>query len=235
MSEFPKDGVKYHPNSIKGSLVAEPPISFHAVVKGHCSIGYLSYIGKNSEIYNTDIGRFCSIANNFTSGPTNHPTDRISSHLFSFANHGPFKDCPEYLDWMRKPALESNSQRVIIGNDVWIGRDVTIKRGIKIGDGAIIGAGSVITKDVPEYSIVGGIPAKFIRSRFDEQTIARLKAIKWFNFDLRKSQIPDLDMTDILTTLDTLELLLSKNQLKPLSCQKLEICHNGTTKLKHLD
>lgn len=70
-----------------------------------------------------------------------------------------------------------------IGNDVWIGKNVLIKGGITIGDGAIIGMGSVVTKDVPPYSIVGGVPAKIIRKRFSQTEIDALLKIKWWNWD----------------------------------------------------
>jgi virginiamycin A acetyltransferase len=74
----------------------------------------------------------------------------------------------------------------VIGNDVWIGYEAVIMAGVKIGDGAIIASKSVVTKDVPAYAIAGGNPAKVIRQRFDDQAIANLLKIAWWNWDMEK-------------------------------------------------
>ena len=74
----------------------------------------------------------------------------------------------------------------MIGNDVWIGYDAIIMPGVKIGDGAIIGTRAVVTKDIPPYTIVCGVPAKPIRKRFDDKTIEKLLLIKWWNWDKEK-------------------------------------------------
>lgn len=217
MAAFPADGIKHNPKSVQGSISVEAPVSFASVVKGKCSIGYLSYIVSGSEIYNTHIGRFCSIAKGFVSGPTNHPTDRLSSHLFAFANNGPFKGCPEFAEWLRGPLLPSNSEPVNIGHDVWIGRNVTIKRGITIGNGAIIGAGSVVTKTVEPYAIVGGVPAKLIRFRFDEKIINELERLNWFDYDLRKTIVPKLDIDNIETCITQIDQLIRDKAITKLT------------------
>ena len=74
----------------------------------------------------------------------------------------------------------------MVGNDVWIGYEAIILAGVTIGDGAIIGSRAIVTKDVPPYTIVGGLPAKPIRKRFDEETIARLEALRWWDWDREK-------------------------------------------------
>jgi virginiamycin A acetyltransferase len=71
---------------------------------------------------------------------------------------------------------------IVIGNDVWIGYEAVILSGVKIGDGAIIGARAVVTKDIPPYTIVGGVPAKVIRKRYDDETIQRFCQIKWWDW-----------------------------------------------------
>ena len=95
---------------IIGQVVAESPSSIYSSIKGNCSIGYFSYIGKGSELYNTHIGRFCSIAPCVIIGPANHPTENLSTHLFTFSKNGPFKNSKEYQDWcrpaVRKPSAE---------------------------------------------------------------------------------------------------------------------------------
>ena len=79
-----------------------------------------------------------------------------------------------------------NKGDIIIGNDVWIGYEAIIMSGVKIGDGAIIATGAVVTKDVPPYTIVGGIPAKPIRRRFDEKTIEKLRKSHWWDWSKEK-------------------------------------------------
>jgi acetyltransferase-like isoleucine patch superfamily enzyme len=210
-----------------GSLVAESPASIYSSVKGSCSIGFLSYTGKGGELFNTHIGRFCSIAPSVIVGPANHPTDRLSSHLFTFSASGPFKDNKEYKRWIRPDSapvtVNKALERTFIGNDVWIGRNVIIKRGVKIGDGAVVGAGAVVTKDVPPYAIVTGCPAQIRRMRFDDETISRLVALKWFKYDLRRSQVPELDFSDIVESLNILEELKAASKLNPLKCSKFKI------------
>jgi len=78
---------------------------------------------------------------------------------------------------------EQHYQKVIIENDVWIGANSVIMPGVKVGNGAIIGANAVVTKDVPDYAIVGGVPAKIIKYRFDEKTISSLLELKWWDLD----------------------------------------------------
>lgn len=137
-----------------------------------------SYTGDNAQISQTTIGKFCSIGPNFMCGYGIHPTTGISTSpaFFSNKNHSTpknFSKEEKIID--RKP--------IIIGNDVWIGMNVTILDGVKIGNGAIIGAGAVVTKDVQAYSIVGGVPARKIKMRFDDETIFELQKIEWWNLD----------------------------------------------------
>lgn len=75
-----------------------------------------------------------------------------------------------------------NKGDIVVGNDVWIGYEAVILSGVKIGDGAIIGARALVTKDVPPYSVVGGVPAKIIKQRFSAEVIEKLQKIKWWNF-----------------------------------------------------
>lgn len=124
------------------------------------------------------IGKFCSIGCNakfmFTSG--NHAMKSLSTYPFPLM----------FDEWDRDPkrVVDSwdNKGDIVIGNDVWIGYDAVIMQGVTIGDGAIIGTRAVVTKDVPPYSIVGGVPAKVIKKRFDDQTIETLLTIKWWDW-----------------------------------------------------
>ena len=127
------------------------------------------------------IGKFCSIAcgAKFLFNSANHTLNSLSTF--------PFPIFPEVWD-ESMPVTDAwdNKGDIVIGNDVWIGYEAVIMAGVHIGDGAIIGTRAVVTKDVPPYTIVGGIPAKKIRSRFDDKTINLLQQLKWWDWDSAK-------------------------------------------------
>lgn len=124
------------------------------------------------------IGKFCSIAcgAKFLFNCANHTLASLSTYTFPLF----------YEEWgMERSAVASawdNKGDILIGNDVWIGYEAVILAGVHIGNGAIIGARAVVTKDVAPYSIVGGVPAREIRKRFDAATIARLEALQWWDW-----------------------------------------------------
>lgn len=128
------------------------------------------------------IGKFCSIAcgTKFLFNCANHTLSSLSTYTFPLF----------YEEWgLDKANVISawdNKGDIVIGNDVWIGYEAVIMAGVHIGDGAIIAARAVVTKDVPPYTIVGGIPAKEIRKRFDEDTIERLLSLEWWNWPMYK-------------------------------------------------
>lgn len=128
------------------------------------------------------IGKFCSIAcgAKFLFNSANHTLDSLSTYTFPifFEEWGlPVEDIPRAWD---------NKGDIVIGNDVWIGYEAVVMAGVTIGDGAIIGARAVVTKDVPPYTIVGGVPAKPIRKRFDDETIERRLDLKWWDWPIEK-------------------------------------------------
>ena len=139
------------------------------------TMGRYSYVGTGTRITDTTIGKFCSIGVRCGIGGGVHPTDMVSTS-------------PAFLkgrNILGKNFAEipyEPSKRVEIGNDVWIGEGVCIVSGVRIGDGAIIGAHAVVTRDVEPYSIVGGVPAKEIRKRFDDETVRILCKIKWWDW-----------------------------------------------------
>lgn len=130
------------------------------------------------------IGNFCSIAcgAKFIFNSANHTLKSLSTYPFPIF----------YEEWgLDKKHVDSawdNRGDIVVGNDVWIGYEAVILSGVHIGDGAIIGTRAVVTKDVPPYTIVGGIPAKEIKKRFDEETINKLQQIQWWNWDFDKIQ-----------------------------------------------
>ena len=134
------------------------------------------------------IGKFCSIACGvkFLFNCANHTLKSLSTYTFPLF----------YEDWeLEKSNVASawdNKGDIVIGNDVWIGFEAVILAGVKIGDGAIIGTRAVVTKDVPPYSIVGGIPAKVIRKRYSPDIIEQLLSLRWWDWtkDRIKRNLP---------------------------------------------
>lgn len=121
------------------------------------------------------IGKFCMIASDvtFIMNGANHLTDAISTYPFAIFGDG-WEGAMEGREYPRKGDIT-------IGNDVWIGYNATIMAGVTIGDGAIIATNATVVKDVPPYTIVGGNPAREIKTRFDEATIEKLLKLKWWD------------------------------------------------------
>ena len=130
------------------------------------------------------IGRFCSIAcgAKFIFNSANHALGSLSTYPFPIF----FEEWGLATDVVSISTAWDNHGDIIVGNDVWIGYGAVIMSGVTIGDGAIIGTRALVTKDVAPYTIVGGVPAKPIRKRFDEKTIEKLQFIQWWNWDEEK-------------------------------------------------
>lgn len=138
-----------------------------------------SYCGYECNIINTDIGKFCCLADGIIIGGASHPIHFVSmSSVFLSHKDSSVKKLGnlKYLPYIRTS----------IGHDVWIGSNAIIKAGVKIGVGAVIGFGSVVTKDVEDYAIVAGNPAKLIRYRFEEKERLDLLKSQWWNYPEEK-------------------------------------------------
>ena len=128
------------------------------------------------------IGKFCSIAcgAKFLFNSANHALGSLSTYTFPIF----------YEEWglYRRSVADAwdNKGDIVVGNDVWIGYEAVILSGVTIGDGAVIGARAVVTKDVPPYTIMGGVPARPIRRRFDEATVETLLRLRWWDWPKEK-------------------------------------------------
>jgi phosphonate metabolism protein (transferase hexapeptide repeat family) len=139
--------------------------------------GDYAYVANDSDIIYAEIGPFCSIAAQVRINPGNHPLDRVALNHFTYRSsaYGLGDDDTAFFDWRRQ-------HRVTLGPDVWVGHGAVILPGISIGTGAAIGAGAVVSKDVPDFAIVVGVPGRVLRPRFAPEIIAALHRIAWWNW-----------------------------------------------------
>lgn len=144
----------------------------------HAEIGDYSYIGPGAQVVYASIGKFCSIAGGAKVGMPMHPIEFVStSPIFYSPNNA------TGTKWVERNDYFNEFQRCIVGNDVWIGSNAIVMGGVKIGDGAVVAAGAVVTKEVPPYAIVGGVPAKMIKYRFEKSVREALELSKWWEKD----------------------------------------------------
>ena len=151
--------------------------------------GDYSYVMQHCAIEWADIGKFCSIAASTRINPGNHPMWRAALHHFTYRSKAygfHLEDDTEFFAWRK-------AHGVVLGDDVWMGHGSTILPGVKIGTGAGIGAGAVVSKDVPPFAIVGGVPAKVIRFRFEKNVQEKLLNLAWWDWPHEKleSALPD--------------------------------------------
>lgn len=168
------------------TTVRDSKIGKYSQIQRNCDllrtvIGNYTVIEKNAVLHDVSIGSFCEMSWYCSAGGDNHNYLLPSIHQFYWQSSFGFETAQETVgegNFYKK----LNSEECTIGNDVWIGSGVTINRKVHVGNGAILASGTVVTKDVPDYAIVGGVPAKIIKYRFDKKTIERLLNIAWWEW-----------------------------------------------------
>lgn len=181
-------------------------------------IGAYSFLRSGIVKHIRKIGRYCSIGPNVTLGEGEHPTTWLTSSPVAYYDQ--FNFDPKEKGLLAKRATKRTPENdksvthglVTIGNDVWIGANAVIRRGVTIGDGCIIASGAVVSKDVEPYSIIGGIPGKLIRKRFNDDIIENLMRVKWWEFNV--NDLADLSFDDPTTCIKIIEEREAKGELK---------------------
>ena len=210
-----KNGVKPNPNKVfpvpgfKTVTYVKPTVKNPNIIVGDFTyfsdVFFERHVTHRYEYYPDKliIGKFCQIAAgvNFVMSGANHQMNAVTTYPF-YIMEGWDQPVPPLTEMPIKGDT-------IVGNDVWIGENSTILPGVKIGDGAIIGMNSVVTKDVEPYTIVGGNPARVIRKRFDNELIALLLQLKWWDKSIE-------EINDLIPILTNSNLDFVKQEIKKL-------------------
>lgn len=182
-------------------------ISPRCQIQANVKIGKFSFINWDCIVFpHVEMGSFCSVGRACQIGLANHPTEYLSNHQF-VTGKSEFARFPAYADFKR--IAYRRHLNTEIGHDVWIGAGALIVSGVKIGTGAVIAAGAVITKDVPAYAIVGGVPARLIRYRFAETVREQLLASQWWTLSMQ--QISTLPFDNPEQCIEVIAALSSDN------------------------
>ncbi|MGN6465911.1 MAG: DapH/DapD/GlmU-related protein [Rhizobiaceae bacterium] len=182
---------RVHPTAeLKGCKLGRYSSVGERTILRDVTVGDFSYFERHAEAIYTDIGKFCSIAANTRINALEHPLERPTTHKVSYRPNEYFR----YLGVDQEFRARRRQKRVVIGHDVWIGHGAVIMPGVHIGNGVAIGADSVVTRNVPAFTIVAGVPAVPIRSRFAADITVRLEKLAWWDWPLDRlfEAIPDM-------------------------------------------
>lgn len=164
-------GSSFTPDSIigKGSRILS------GAIINNSELGNYTYVNRNALIQNTVIGNYCSIAHDVNIGLGKHPLHLPSLSPVFYRKKNPLK-----IQIVSEDVDYNEYEKINIGHDVWIGARAVIMDGVSIATGAVVAAGAVVTKDVPPYAIVGGVPAKIIKYRFGKEKVDELLHSEWW-------------------------------------------------------
>jgi acetyltransferase-like isoleucine patch superfamily enzyme len=190
----------HHNFVLPAESVFEPPCSMKWMTVQHSlTLGAFSY-AVSGFYFGARIGRYVSIGENVQIGRHAHPLDWAStSPIFYTQSQDLFDSELELLQGLKPSQFPRSSPPVIaqlttIGNDVWIGHEAFVLPGVTIGDGAVVAARAVVTKDVPPYAVVAGVPARIVKFRLPEETVERIHALNWWKYaawDLTGARVDD--------------------------------------------
>jgi virginiamycin A acetyltransferase len=176
-------------------------VARRAEIHDEATVGRWSFVNIDTVIFrHVAVGRFCSFGRGCQVGVARHPIEFLSTHTFQ-CHRANFPDDPEYTVITRRPWRFHPPTS--IGNDAWVGANAVVVAGVSIGHGAVIGAGAVVNADIPPYAIAVGVPARVKRMRFDEDTVSRLLATRWWNLPL--SALADVPFDRLDDALNLLE------------------------------
>lgn len=144
----------------------------------HSHLGDYSYCDRFADIANASVGKFSNIASFVRIGATDHPMEKASLHHFHYRSSDYFEDTANDDAWF----AHRRSRRTVIGHDTWFGHGAQVRPEVTIGHGAVVAGGAIVTKDVPPYMVVAGIPAVPIRARFAPEIAERLIALAWWDW-----------------------------------------------------
>jgi phosphonate metabolism protein (transferase hexapeptide repeat family) len=195
---------RVHPTAeLKGCKLGPYSAVGERVVLREVKLGDFSYFERHAEAIYATIGKFCSIAANTRINALEHPLERVTTHKLTYRPNEYFR----YLGVDQDFRERRRAKPVTVGNDVWVGHGAVVMPGVTIGDGAAIGANAVVTRDVAAYTIVAGVPARPLRTRFPEQIAARLSALKWWDWPVERlhEAVPDMQALPIEAFLDKWE------------------------------
>ncbi|MGB4780219.1 chloramphenicol acetyltransferase [Microbacterium sp.] len=176
--KLPPQGVVHEGSTVVDSVLG----AYSEVGEGsrlnNTELGDYSYCDRLCDIANTTVGKFSNVASLVRIGATDHPLDKASLHHFLYRSEKYWDDVADDNEWFEK----RRSRRTVIGHDTWIGHGAQVKPDVRIGHGAVIASGAIVTKDVPDYAIVAGVPARIVRFRHIPDVAERLVRLAWWDW-----------------------------------------------------
>ncbi|HEY8359235.1 MAG TPA: CatB-related O-acetyltransferase [Ramlibacter sp.] len=211
-------------------LRGEAPLQLDGELGLDGTVGAFTYVRGGGRLSTgvTSIGRYCSFAPGVVAGDSNHEVGWLSTHPFQWGGGAVFKRWTKQGDFRFRKRTTPRG-KVQFGNDVWMGTGSMVMPGVTIGDGAVVAAGAVVTRDVPPYAIVAGVPAKVLRYRFDPKTIADLLALRWWRFEA--DSLLGVDFADVPAAISQIRAREEAGTLVPIQRKPVRVLGTPATKL----